>query len=261
MASLAQNLLTLGISAVLGRTYFLQENTGNGIPVPLAVLDVVFEENVDYEAEVIEHPVEAGPEVSDHIQLKNPTVRLKGRMSSTPLDVGTTIGNLIAGGVAAISSPQARTNLLNSSLIPGVVGLAGAALQGKAANAADLTSAMDAITRIVLINTFENRIPFSVVTRRLKYENCVIQKLSFPFNQETGYSMEFDINIKQLTIVSPLTVQSAQLDENVINTATPPISLSNQSTQAVSPQLQTAVQGSNLSASPSVTSKSPGFFA
>lgn len=251
-----------GLGAVLGRTFFILTNTPSGVPIPLVVLDVVKNEDPEYTADVTEHPVEKGPEVSDHIQLKNPTLRLQGKISNTPLDSSVAIANLLAGTIAAISSSQSRSNLLNTGLSTGV-GIVGAALQGKSANALSnaVSGAQDAIARTILLAAYQNKVPFDVVTKRQRYQNMVIDKLRFPRTEDTGYALEFDMNLKQLTIVSPLTVQSSQLDEKVISSGTPSTSLGAQSTQQVSPQTQSAVQGSTLGGAPGVSSKSPGFFA
>lgn len=252
--------LITGSEQILTRTIFLQTRTATGIPAPLAILDVVKEEIPEYEAMVTEHPVEEGPEVSDHIQLKNPTLRLKGVMSNTPLDAGIAIGNVLAGGLAAISSSQARSNLLNAG-VSQAVGIIGANLQNKTANvAAGIAGAMDAVTRTILLNAYENRMPFNVITKRQRYKDMVIERMSFPRDENSGAALYFEILLKHLTIVAPLKVQLTQVAENTINTAVPATNIGGQATQAVSPQLQSAVQGSPLSNVPGMSDKSPSFF-
>lgn len=254
--------LKSGVGQIIGRTILLQPNSGIlGIPVPLAVLDVVKEERVDYTAVITEHPVEAGPEISDHIQLTNPTLRLKGVISSTPLDLSVAIANMAAGALAAITSSQAQGNLLNSGVSQGV-GLLSATLQGNAGNVAAnaFTGAVDAVSRTILLNAFQSATPFTVVTRRQSFSNMVIQRLSFPRNEETGYALEFEMDIKQLKTVKPITSSFLTVAANVISGAVPATSLGSQSTADVSPQTTSAVQGSNLGSAPNVAEKSPGFF-
>ncbi|CAM6004895.1 unnamed protein product [Sphagnum balticum] len=190
-----------------------------GTPIPLAVLDIVKEESVDYDADVTEHPVESGPEVTDHIQLLNPTIRLKGTISNTPLDLSVAIANIAAGATIAVqsTSSQARSNLLNSGLSQGV-GILGSALQGNAGNIASsgLAGSVDAISRTILLYVFQAKTPFTLVTRRQTYPNVVIKKLRFPRNEETGYALDFEMDIKQLTIVNPSQVSKTQLAEDQI---------------------------------------------
>lgn len=234
-------------TAALQRTFLIQTQTASGIPIPLAVLDVVTEENPEFEADVTEHPVEQGTEVTDHIQLKNPTLRLKGKISNTPLDLSVSIGNVVSGGIAAISSSQARSNLLNTGLQQGA-SILGAKLLGKASASGSQfqAGAADAISRTILLNAYQNKTPFDVVTKRQRYTNMVIQRLAFPRNQQTGYALEFEIDLKQVRIVSAVQVQFTQLDEKSISTASSSTSLGSQSTQAASSQVQSQTQGSWL---------------
>ncbi len=251
-----------GVGAVLSRTVFLLTNTSTGIPIPLAILDVVKEEKPDYTAEVTEHPVEFGPETSDHVQLKNPILRLKGLISSTPLDTSVAIANVLAGGIAAFTSSQARSNLLNSGISQGTA-LAGAALQGRASNLISngAAGALDAISRTILLSAYENRVPFDVITKRFRYKNMVIQRLSFPRNDETGGVLEFEIELKQITIVSPLKVQKNIVSEDKVSTASSSTDLGNQATQKVSTQLNNQVSKSSLFDAPGMNIKFPGGFA
>lgn len=253
--------ISSGIGAVLTRTVFLQTNTSNGIPQPLAVLDVVSEEKADYTAEVTEHPVEFGPEVSDHIQLHNPVLRLKGRISSTPLDMSIAIANIAAGALAAYTSSQARSNLLNSGLSQGTA-LVGTALQGNASNLAaqGLSGALDAVSRTILLSAYENRIPFDVVTKRYRYKNMVIQRLSFPRNNETGSTLEFEIDLKAVIIVKPLKKQKNTVDESVISSGSSSTNLGSQATQSVSPQMESAIGSSPMASAPNMSSTYPTVF-
>jgi hypothetical protein len=240
-------LVGAATSAALQRTYLMQMQTATGIPKLLIVLDVVKEEEPKYTADVTKHPVESGPEVSDHIQLHNPTLRLKGTISNTPLDLSSSIGNLIAGGIAAVTSSQARENILNTGLQQ-AASIAGAALMGGAADplSAGLAGSADAIARTILLAAYQNKLPFDVVTRRQRYTNMVIESLSFPRDAATGYQLIFEIEMTALRIVSPLQVQLIQLAESVIPGATPSADLGSQTGGGVSSQTATAVNGSWL---------------
>jgi len=257
LGSLSANLA----GQVLERTFLIQaSNSPIGIPIPLAVLDVVKEEHPEFSADVTEHPVEQGPEVSDHIQLRSPTLRLRGKISNTPLDIAPAVANLLSSGIAAITSSQARTNLLNTGISQGI-GIVGAAMQGKAADpvAAGIAGAQDSIARTALLAAFQNQQPFDVVTKRQTFTNMVIRSLRFPRSEETGYALEFDMELKQLVIVTPQTVPIKQLSEDVIPSASSVTSLGAQSTQAANTQVVAAVKGSSLSSNAAVAAKSPGF--
>lgn len=239
-------LLGAAGTALLQRTYLLQTQTQDGIPRLLVVFDTINEETPDFEFDVTQHPVEKGPEVSDHIQEKNPTLKLKGKISNTPLDLATSIGNLVASGISFISSGQARANLLNTGLQQ-AAGIGGAALQGNAASLGGaLAGAADALARTALLNAAQGKTPFDVVTKRQRYPSMVIQKLSFPRTNQTGYALEFEIEMIALRIVSPLQVQLTQLHESVISGASPATNLGSQTTRAVSDQATSSINGSWL---------------
>ena len=254
--------LGVGIGQILSRTVFIQPNGPAGIPIPLAVLDVVKNEVVDYDAEVSEHGVEEGPEVSDHVQLHNVTLRLKGTISSTPLDLSVAIANLAAGAYAAVTDNQARSNLLNSGFSQSI-GMVGAALQGNAGNvgASAFSGAVDAVSRTILIAVWQARMPFTIVTKRQTYPNMIIKRLSFPRDQETGYALDFEMDIKQMRIVSTLKVQKNSVGEDVISTASSSTGLGSQSTSEANSQIQSQVQQSSLGQAPGMSTKFPGVFA
>lgn len=235
-------VLASGVGQVLSRTMFLQTNTATGIPIPLCVLDVVKSEAVDYDKEISEHPVEAGTETGDHQQIKNVVIRLKGTISSTPLDLSVAVANIAAGAYASFTTAQARSNLLNSA-VSQTQGLVGAALQGNASDVASsaFAASVDAVSRTILIAAFEQTLPFTVITRRQRFDNVIIKKLSFPRDESTGYALAFEIDIKQIRIVSPLTVQKGSVAENVISTAAGSTNLGSQATNLTSTQTQVGV--------------------
>jgi hypothetical protein len=137
----------------------METATASGVPMLLFVMDAVTEEKPEYTATVTEHPVEDGPEVTDHIQLKNPTVSIKGTVSGTPIDLQTTVGTLLAGGIAAVTSSQIRKNLINSGLQQ-AAGLAGARLFGQSPEQTGgnaVLGASDAIARNTLLDAYNRR--------------------------------------------------------------------------------------------------------
>lgn len=249
MADLSGVLASLkqGVGSILQRTYLLQTATPDGIPRLLVVMDTVNEEDPEYTADVTQHAVEQGPEVSDHIQLKNPTLTLKGKISNTPLDLSGAVANLLASGISTITSAQARSNILNTGL-PQAAAIGGAALQGNAGDIASsgLAGAADAIARTALLAAYQGKLPFDVITRRQRYPGMVIQRLRFPRNNATGYALDVEIDMIALRVVSPLQVQLTQLDESVISTGTPSSDLGGQTTRQVSDQAAGSINGSWL---------------
>lgn len=247
---LLDTLTGAALSGVLQRTYLMKSQSGGfmglGIPQILVVLDAVTEESPEFEAEVTQHPVESGSEVTDHIQLKNPTLRIKGTISNSPLDLSSSIGNVVAGGLDVITSSQARSNLLNTGLQQ-AVGVAGASvLSGGNLAGGFLGGAADAIARTTLLSAFQTKQIVDVVTKRQKYTSMVIQSLSFPRDSSTGYQLIFELQLIQIRIVSPLSIQLSQVGEDVVTSAVGTSNLGSQATTGVSDSATGAVNKSWL---------------
>jgi hypothetical protein len=244
-------LIGAGLSALLQRTYMLQSSGSSffSIPFPLAVFDAILEEEPEYTADVTQHPVESGPEVSDHIQLKNPTLRLKGTISNSPLDLAVSVGNAVAGGLGAITSSQTRSNLLNTGLSQ-AAGTYGAALLGGAsassATGSFLGGAADALARSVLLNAFQNKQIVDIVTKRQKYESMVIQSLSFPRDSNTGYQVVFEMSLIHIRIVSPLETLLSSVAENVITSASGTTNLGSQAGAGVTGQTASSAGNNSI---------------
>lgn len=247
MASVLGLIASAAGTGLLQRTYFLQSQTQDGIPKILLVLDAVTSEEPEFLADVTEHPVESGPEVSDHIQLKNPTLKLKGTISNNPIDLQTSIGNLLAAGTDLVTSSRARVNALNSG-IQQAAGIAGAALLGNSSNpfAAGLTAAADAMARTIFLSAYENRTPFDVITKRQRYESMVIERLSFPRDSQTGFQLQFEVDLKRIRIVSPLTVEIKNLAETVVTSASTNQNLGAQATRGVSAATSAALGNNSI---------------
>jgi hypothetical protein len=242
-------LLGAAATGVLQRTFMMQSSGESffGIPQILAVFDAVTEEEPEFTADVTQHPVEKGKEVTDHIQIKNGTLRLKGTISNSPIDLATSIGNLQAAGIDLITSSQARANLLNTG-VQQAAGVAGASLLGNASNPLGgfLGGAADAIARTVLLNAFQTKQIVDVVTKRQKYTSMAIQRLSFPRDSNTGYQLIFELEFIQIRIVSPATIDLTQVAEDVTTSAVSLSKLGSQATSGVSDQATSAVNKSWL---------------
>lgn len=229
-------LLGAAGTAVLQRTFLLEvASTPNGVPRPLIVLDVVNEEEPTYTADVTEHPVEDGPEITDHIQLKNPTLRLKGTISATPLDLATSIGNLVSGGLSLITDSQTRANFLNTGVQAASAAIGASLLQGAALNPTTLLQgSADALARSIFLSAYQRRARFDVVTKRIRYTSMVIEEMSFPRDNQTGQQLIFELHLKQIRVVSSQTVKVGSTADSVLNSATSKFGLGSQGTTPLS---------------------------
>lgn len=231
----------------LKRTYLLERQTFNGIPRVLLVFDAITNETPTFEADVTEVAVEDGPEVTDHIQLKNPRLQLQGTISQTPLDLSTSIGNLVGGAVETFTSSQFRSNVLNTG-IQQAAGVATAAVLGGASDPlANLQAGLaDSIARSLLLSAYERRARFDVVTKRQRFESMVIQKMTFPYASDTGKQLVFNLDLKQVRIVKPFTVQIDTVGEDVLTSAVDKTDLGKQATAAFNASNEAAVNQSTF---------------
>lgn len=237
MAGLLSPILGAAGTAALQRTFLLEASTFNLVPRILMVFDAVTEEVPEYSTEITDNPVEDGIEVTDHMQLKPGKLSIKGTISGSPIDLEVAIANLIAGGISAVTSAQFRDNVLNSG-VQNASGVAGAnLLSGAAAFGGDaISGAIDSIARAALLDCYERKARFDVVTKRQRYTNMGIETMRFPRGPATGNQLLFELELKQIRIVSPLQVKISSVAENVVTSAVPQSDLGNQVGRGVSAQ-------------------------
>lgn len=124
-------------------------------------LDLVETEAHELVAEVTDHPVEDGSDVSDNVRLKPRELTFtNGIVSDTP--------------IGAIATDTTRGDISG-------------------------TYSQDAYNR--LENIWLARQPVTVVTRLKKYENMILDRLSINDDSKTSHALVFTAHFKQVTIV------------------------------------------------------------
>lgn len=235
-------------TALLQRTYMIQTGTESGVPTLLCVFDCVTSEQPMYTADITQHPVESGTEVTDHIQLQNGSLKIVGCISNTPLDLATTIGNLAALGQSLTSVSSLTDSALSSGIQQGVGIIGGALMAGAGGNnvfgalkSGVTGAAADAIAREALLNAFHNKSIFNVVTKRQSFKNMAIKSLSFPRDSNTGEQVVFDIEMVQVRIISTGSVSVKDVASNVNTSAVKSTNLGAQVGKGVSSKAASAV--------------------
>lgn len=227
------SIATASARGALGRT-FLLENTPTGIPNLVLVFDAIESEVPEFEANVSLVPVEdSQPEITDHVQIRNPTLSLTGVISESPIDLSVQVANLAAGAQNLVTNNQLRDNFLDSgfSSVAGAIG--GDLLSG--ASAGDAASgALDIIARQIILSAYERAARLTVVTRRQQYENMIIKKISFPRDRSTGRQTRFTMELQQIRVVSPFIANLSTTESGVSVTAVPNQSLGSQSLGVIS---------------------------
>lgn len=248
VSSGVNSLISGAATALLQRTYMIQMNTPNRIPALLCVFDCVSSEQPSYTADITQHPVESGTEVTDHIQLRNPSLKIVGSISNTPLDLSTTAGNIVSGIQGLYAGGSFTSNLLSTTTTQ-ATGIIGASILGKSSGSlkSEFTAAAaDSVARSALLSAYQNKSIFDVVTRRQRFSNMAIQSLSFPRDSGTGKQLIFEIDMVQIRIVSTVSVDLGSVAASVQSSAVPPTNLGSQVSSQISPQAANSVMNSTL---------------
>jgi|WetSurMetagenome_2_1015567.scaffolds.fasta_scaffold297749_2 hypothetical protein len=178
------------LGAVLGsqqKVQFIQNQTNT-----LIQLDASIKEDHTRESSPTEFPIENGNTVSDHVILKPFNLSITGIITDTPI-----------GDTKNLLTEVATT--LTSSLLPplGVVAAgAGFALFKALSN----SSSPSVAAYGQLLQLQANAQPFDVLTTLYRYPSMWIKNISAPRDSETGKALIFTVQLTQLILVTPQSV-------------------------------------------------------
>lgn len=173
------------IGSILGGAQRVQLIQSNKTVISI---DCTVSENHQRESPPTEFPLEDGNPISDNIVIKPFTLDLNGIISDTPLSLAgallTTAVSKVAGnlGVIAAGAGTALFTALSGSKSPSV----------------------QAFAQVLALQ--EARKPFDVITSLRRYEKMFIKGITVPRDASTGRVLQFTLNLVQLIIVSPQSV-------------------------------------------------------
>lgn len=153
-------------------------------------LDASVSETHSRVANVSQSPIEDGSNIADHITLNPVGLSITGLVSDVPLSI---INSIVGAGVGAVSNV---TNALG-----GIAGTAAAAGLGSVASLVTGNPRDPSDSFKYLEELFENRQPFTVITRLKRYEDMVIKSLNVPRSAQNGRGLRFTIQLEQVIIV------------------------------------------------------------
>lgn len=168
--------------------------------LPVVVFDCSIEEAHSRESVVTEFETENGQTVTDHIVTKPFQLHIKGIVSDSPLSVLASLG--VAAVTTAIASKVSK---------PGVLGQASAALAALPLIPNPFSPSATAYQS--LLDLQFAKFPFSVVTTLYEYKNMWVKKLVVPRDAQRGNAIFFDLDLVQLLLVTPITLNIAQFAE------------------------------------------------
>lgn len=155
-------------------------------------IDCTVSENHSRESKATQFEVEDGSTVGDHFILGNQKLKLQGIISDSPL---RTERALLTTAVSKFAPPL------------GVIGAAaGANVVQRLFSVVSGAKSPSVKAYEQLLDLQSQRQPFSVVTTLKRYDSMWITNLSAPRDAGTGLSLVFDLDLENVRIVKPQTV-------------------------------------------------------
>ncbi len=165
------------------RVQFIQAATGS-----ILTLDASLSETHSRESPPTEFEVEDGGTVSDNILVKPFGLKIQGIISDTPLSAITSA----LSTVASVALPP--------------VGLVAAGLGVALSKALSSSKSPSVAAYVQLLGLQSNKQTFDVLTTLNRYTNMFIKGISVPRDSGTGKALIFDVDLVELLLVKPQTV-------------------------------------------------------
>jgi hypothetical protein len=167
------------------KVQFIQTSTGT-----IITIDASLQETHERQSPPTEFEVEDGSTVSDHIIVKPFSLKVQGIITDTPL-------SLINAALSTVAS----------AILP-PVGIIGAGI-GVALSKALVGSKSPSVAAYgQLLNLQSTKLPFDVLTSLQRYSSMWIKSISVPRDAQTGKAIVFDVELVQLLLVSPKSVNT-----------------------------------------------------
>ena len=231
-------LVSLLVTGPQKRTLFRENNSDTDI-IPI---DCTVSRSTTLENEVTMHPVEEGPDVTDHIRTKPVTMQIEGLISETPLGIEGQKAGLVSSGASYANRA-----------VGGFKGAAGGAIVGAGAGklGAKLFQAGGSpaeLGRKALENILLGKLRFRVAIGTRILDNMIMTKLSIPEDNQTGRALKFSATLQQIMVVTGETVQIEKIAQSAAHTAGKKTNLGAQSTTEAAAQKKTSIlkAGSNF---------------
>lgn len=189
------------------RTRAFLKWTPEGAPRQTLQFDVVTNEQQEGSSEITEHPVEVGPNVTDHVRSKLNVVTIEGFISNEPLyDTGERGASLRTAqlDVKTYTPPLAPTpGALFSALGGGVSRLFGAVPQQTSVSVLQFDREFDAVaeTHEILENLRTTAQLIDLYTTTAEYQNMILERVTLPRDASSGTGGKFQLSFRQIRLV------------------------------------------------------------
>lgn len=165
--------------------------------LPILVFDCSVQESHSRESLVTEFETENGQTISDHIVTKPFQLHIQGIISDSPLN---SLAGLATAAVTTVATAVAPP--------VGVLGQNAAALAALPLIPNPFSPSTTAYNSLLDLQTA--KMPFSVQTTLFLYRNMWVKKLTVPRDAQRGNAVFFELDLVQLLLVTPITVDIAQ---------------------------------------------------
>lgn len=169
------------------------------------VFDVTLEENPSYTADVTDHPVETGSEISDNVRDHPDALTLVVFVSNTPIispNVNGANGSVGAQFVESGTSVVVRAASVNQA--------AERETQFKNVGV-NVLSFPDPVTRVQavhdeLIRVKSEKTELTVITSLREYDTMILREIACPANGQTGGARTFTLTFRAINVADTQTV-------------------------------------------------------
>jgi hypothetical protein len=214
----------------LSRTFKNPQGVVERIP-QMFLIDATLQITAQYSAAVTKHPVEVGPDISDHIRVEPVSIQMEGVCSDTPIDLASSVTGL---ATAALSKVGSAVSGPLGGAVGAVAGGVGASLLASALGGSQSKSQL---IRDALISLLTDKVVFDIAAPSLKSEHSkglVLTKLSFPKGPDTGRAVRFSATMEQIRLVESEVIPIGKIDKSVLHTAAGKANVGKQATATAS---------------------------
>lgn len=193
------------------------------------VVDVTLSDEISYQNELTQHPVEEGLDATDHVRSKPLQIKIDGMLSGSPISLDFDTKGLVTSGASVINQQ-----------VGGFKGAAGAATIAGASKygAKLLGETADPLiqARDKLLELASKKTPMRYVHKLKNYDDMIITSLSFPRDKSIGRALKFSMTLQQINIVKSETTQIEKISRSAAHSAAKKSNLGTQAAKGLNEQ-------------------------
>lgn len=183
-------------------------------------LDATVKEDFSAPIEPTTHPVENGPDITDHVILRPQKLSIEGIISDTPFSieaqaagiattvaatVGQALGGALGGVVGAVAGSKTLAGVLQAPSSIKVTDKDGKPVTRESTESGDNGRLRDAINEFMTIRAEKQ--PVTIITGLKQYRNFLLTSFQVSRDQQTGGSIRVNLEFQELIIANSQTIR------------------------------------------------------